>query len=272
MRLSAGLVPRTDPSRPTAELYRDSNRPYAWQVNRGQHQKTLLRILIDASGLSRRKAFSAIREGRVAVDGAIRTDPSAPLAGGRLTLDGGGLTAPDGPKMYLLMNKPAGVISTTSDPGGRPTVLSLVPVEWRLPGLHPVGRLDQDTTGLLLLTSDGNLTFRLTHPSHEVEKEYWLSSRPRLSDAALDRLRAGVELDGAVRRPAGLWRLDSSTGFEAAVVLREGRKRQVRRMLEVLGMRVTRLKRVREGSLVLGELPEGEVRRLTRSEVRGLLA
>ena len=136
--------------------------------------RTLLRTVIDASGLSRRKAFAAIREGRVAVDGMPRTQPSEAYEGGPLTLDGSPL-APDGAeKVYLLLNKPPGFMSTRSDERGRRTVFDLVPQALRATGLHSIGRLDRDTSGLLLLTNDGDLTFALTHPSHEVEKEYWL--------------------------------------------------------------------------------------------------
>ncbi|HEY7268579.1 MAG TPA: pseudouridine synthase [Dehalococcoidia bacterium] len=172
--------------------------------------------------------------------------------------------------VYLMLNKPAGVITTVSDTHARQTVLDLVPVELRVRGLHPVGRLDRDTTGLLLLTNDGSLTYRLTHPSHEVEKEYWFSARPPLGDTALGRLRAGIEIDSAVRQPADLRRLPPSAGFEVSLTIREGRKRQVRRMVEAVGSRVTVLSRVREGDLLLGSLAEGAVRRLTTDELRAL--
>jgi 23S rRNA pseudouridine2605 synthase len=232
--------------------------------------KTLLRALISASGLSRRKAFDAIRQGRLTVDGRRTEDPSAPYGGGTLALDGRPLRQLAEPRVYLMLNKPAGVITTLADTHERETVLQVVPVEMRVRGLHPVGRLDKDTTGLLLLTNDGNLTFRLTHPAHEVEKEYWLSSRPSLSDADLDSLRRGVEIDGRVRRPLALRRLPSESGFELSMTITEGRKRQVRRMVEAVGGRVTHLARVREGSLQLGDLPLGQARNLTPGELRAL--
>jgi 23S rRNA pseudouridine2605 synthase len=233
---------------------------------------TLLRAVIDASGLSRRKAFAAIREGRVAISGEVRIEPSQPFEGGELTLDGVALTASQAPKTYLLLNKPPGFITTRSDERGRRTVFDLVPAASRVPGLHPVGRLDRDTSGLLLLTNDGDFTFALTHPSHEVEKEYWLRLESPATEAQLAQLRSGVEIDGELRRPLRLRRLVDAGHFEIAMTIREGRRRQVRRMFEAAGTRVTLLRRVREGSLNLGSLPEGAVRPLTTAEVAALRA
>lgn len=239
----------------------------------GEHPDplTVLRTLIQATGLSRRKAFDAIRQGRVAVDGQTVTDPSAPFDGGELSFDYEVLRTARPERVYLLLNKPADVITASSDAHGRRTVLDLVPAALRVPGLHAVGRLDLDTSGLLLLTNDGDFTFHLTHPSHEIEKEYWLTSRPPLDERALQGLRAGVEIDGRRRRPAEVRRLDADTDFETAIVIREGRKRQVKRMVEAVGSRVLRLMRVREGSLKLGDLREGGIRRLSAAEVRWLL-
>jgi 23S rRNA pseudouridine2605 synthase len=200
--------------------------------------------------------------------GTTVVDPSAPFAGGVLTFDGRPLRASHDEKTYLIMNKPAGVLTANTDTRGRTTILDVVPVEMRVPGLHAVGRLDLETTGLLLLTNDGDLTYRLSHPSHEVEKEYWLTSRPVLSAAALNRMRDGIEIEGAVRRPASVRQLDRDSDYETAITLREGRKRQVRRMVEAVGARVVRLTRVREGRLTLGGLAEGEVRRLRPDELR----
>jgi pseudouridine synthase len=232
---------------------------------------TLLRALVEASGLSRRKAFAAIRDGRVAIDGRRSLDPSSAFEGGRLSLDGVTLRPAAAAKTYLLLHKPPGVLSTRSDERGRRTVLDLVPARLRAPGLHPVGRLDRETSGLLLLTDDGALTFQLTHPRHEVEKEYWLRTAPLLDDGQIQRLRAGIEIDGKLRRPVAVRRLpDDAAPFQASISLREGRKRQVRRMVEALGARVTRLHRAREGPLRLNGLPEGAVRPLKRVERRAL--
>jgi 23S rRNA pseudouridine2605 synthase len=231
---------------------------------------TLLRALQDATGLPRRKAFTAIREGHVTLDGAAALDPSSKYERGELRLDGKALTASaPASKVYLLLNKPPGVVTTASDELGRRGVLDLVPSSLRAPGLHAVGRLDRDTSGLLLLTNDGDLTYRLTHPRHEVEKEYWVALWREADDTALHKLRSGVELDGARRRPVSVERIDVPP-FEISIVIREGRKRQVRRMFELVGGVVTSLRRVREGSLTLGSVPEGGVRPLSASEVEGL--
>jgi pseudouridine synthase len=231
-------------------------------------EKTLLRAVIDATGLSRRKAFDAIRAGRVSEDGEARTEPSAAYTGGDLRLDGAPLAGAAPPLVYLVVNKPAGIVTTTRDELGRPTVLDLVPSALRAPGLHPVGRLDRDATGLLVLTNDGKLTYRLTHPSHEIEKEYWVATSEPLSADRLRRLRFGVWLGGRLRRPLRLRTLPASASpFHLSIVIAEGRKHQVKQMIGALGGKVVRLKRVREGELDLGDLPEGAVRRLSPHEL-----
>jgi 23S rRNA pseudouridine2605 synthase len=234
--------------------------------------KTLLRAVIDATGLSRRKAFAAIREGRLTVAGEQRTDPSAPCEAGDLALDGVPLAPAPSEKTYLMLNKPPGFITTKSDERGRRTVFDLIPPGARTPGLHPVGRLDRDTSGLLLLTNDGDFTHALTHPRHEVEKEYWLRLREPATEQQLAALRSGVEIDGALRRPVRLRRLVSGDQFQLSLTIREGRRRQVRRMLQAVGAEVTLLRRVREGPQELGSLPEGATRPLTPEEVASLLA
>jgi pseudouridine synthase len=231
---------------------------------------TLLRALIESSGLSRRKAFAAIREGRVQVDGTVLDEPSQDYERGEITLDGVVVTPAAAAKTYLLLNKPPGFMSTRADERGRRTVFDLVPAALQVPGLHTIGRLDRDTSGLLLLTNDGDLTFALTHPSHEVEKEYWLRLDSPVTEAQLAALRGGVEIDGTLRRPLRLRRLVDSGAWELSMTIREGRRRQVRRMFEAVGARVAQLRRVREGSLMLGSLPEGAVRRLTGEEIAAL--
>jgi 23S rRNA pseudouridine2605 synthase len=231
---------------------------------------SLLHAVIDASGLSRRKAFAAIREGRVTVDGEPHTDPSAPYESGLIAFDGALLDTRARRHVYLLLNKPPDYITTVSDDRGRRTVLDLVPPHLRVPGLHPVGRLDRDTSGLLLLTNDGDLTHAITHPRFEVEKEYWIRTSEPLADGQTAQLRRGVEIDGEIRRPLRLRRLVDQEPFHLALTIREGRNRQVRRMLEAVGARVTSLRRVREGRLELDDLPEGAVRALTQAEVSAL--
>jgi 23S rRNA pseudouridine2605 synthase len=231
---------------------------------------TLLRAVTSASGLSRRKAFAAIREGRVTVDGQVQTEPSEAFGEGRLTLDGQALTEVTTGHVYLVLNKPPGFITTLSDELGRRTVFDLIPAELRASGLHTVGRLDRETSGLLLLTTDGDLTYGLTHPKHEVEKEYWARLAEPATEAQITALRSGVEIDGELRRPLRLRRLVGADPFELSITLREGRNRQVRRMIEAAEARVTSLRRVREGPLTLDGLPEGQARRLTPAEVESL--
>jgi 23S rRNA pseudouridine2605 synthase len=165
-----------------------------------------------------------------------------------------------------LVNKPAGVVSTAREPGQRRAVVELVETEARL---YPVGRLDADSTGLLLLTNDGELANLLTHPRYEVPKAYRALLRRPPSDRDLQRLRRGVELEDGPTGAAEVTRLGER---EIEIVLREGRNRQVRRMAAAIGNEVTALRRVRFGPLTLGDLPEGKARRLSAGEVERLRA
>jgi 23S rRNA pseudouridine2605 synthase len=205
-----------------------------------------------------------VREGRVRVDGAVVIDPARSVDDGSEVVVDGRVVGPE-PREVLALNKPAGVVSTARDTHGRPTVVSLVSSPLRL---YPVGRLDADTTGLLLLTNDGELAERLTHPRYGVEKVYRarVESGP-VPDAALHALRTGVSLDDGPTAPARVRRLGSGA---VEIALREGRKRQVRRMLEAVGHRVVGLQRVAFGPLRLGDLAPGDSRRLSTSEVAAL--
>jgi len=230
----------------------------------------LQKVLARAGLGSRRACEELIAAARVTVDGEVavlgrRVDPDS----ARVAVDGVPVvTRAD--LVHYLLNKPARVVSTASDPEGRPTVVELVPAE---PRVFPVGRLDWDTEGLLVLTNDGDLTQLLTHPSHGVEKEYLAEVDGVPSRATLRRLREGVELDDGTTAPAKV-QLVQDRGDHAAVALtiHEGRNRQVRRMLEVVGHPVRRLVRVRIGALTDPSLAPGEWRRLTPAEVRALYA
>lgn len=201
--------------------------------------------------------------GRVTVDGAVVTDPARDVGeGDEVRVDGEPVEAE--PREVWAVNKPAGVVSTARAPGARAAVVELVDSRARL---YPVGRLDADTTGLLLLTNDGELANRLTHPSYEVEKAYRARLRRPPSGADLRRLAAGVELEDGPTAPAEVRRLGER---EVEIVLREGRNRQVRRMAESVGNEVVALRRVRLGPVELGDLPEGEARRLSPQEVGAL--
>ena len=223
-------------------------------------QKVLARVGIG----SRRVCEDLIAEGRVRVDGDIavlgrRVDPETAL----IEVDG----APVGVRpdlVHYVLNKPAGVVTTANDPQGRPTVVGLVPDE---PRVFPVGRLDADTEGLLLLTNDGELAHRLTHPSYGVEKEYVAEVEGLPTRAVLRRLREGVELDDGPTAPARATLIDPSV---VRLTIHEGRNRQVRRMCEAVGHSVVRLVRTRIGPLADRSLAPGAWRELTGDEVRSL--
>ena len=223
-------------------------------------QKVLARVGIG----SRRVCEDLIAEGRVLVDGEVavlgrRVDVETAL----IELDG----APIGVRpdlVHYLLNKPAGVVTTADDPHGRPTVVGLVPTE---PRVFPVGRLDFGTEGLLLLTNDGELAHRLTHPSFGVEKEYVAELQGSPSRAALRRLREGIELDDGVTAPARAALLEPSV---LRLTIHEGRNRQVRRMCDAIGHPVVRLIRTRIGPLADRSLAPGAWRELTGDELRSL--
>ncbi len=223
----------------------------------------LAKYLASAGVASRRAAEEIVRSGRVSVDGAPVADPARDVEPGvdAIEVDGRPL-APLPERVVYLVNKPPGVVSTASDPWGRPTIVSLVPEARRL---YPVGRLDIDAGGLILLTNDGALAQRLTHPSYQVDKSYRVRvARPPVREAALRTLRAGVQLDDGLTAPARVTRLAPD---RLELVLHEGRKRQVKRMCEAVGHPVLALERVRLGPLMLGELPSGAHRRLSELEI-----
>jgi 23S rRNA pseudouridine2605 synthase len=199
----------------------------------------------------------------VTVSGAVVTDPARDVGEGDEVRIDGGLIASE-PREVWMVNKPAGVVSTAREPGKRRPVVDLVRSEVRL---YPVGRLDADSTGLLLLGNDGELANRLTHPRYEVAKAYRVDLLRPPSEDDLRRLAAGVELDDGPTAPAEVRRLGKR---RIEIVLREGRNRQVRRMAEVVRNEVVALSRVRFGPLELGDLPEGEARRLDADEIASL--
>ena len=230
------------------------------------------KFLSRAGVASRRGAEELIVAGRVSVNGHVvdglgtKIDPAAD----EVSVDGRAVSLPDR-LWYVMVNKPAGVVTTLDDPQGRPTVARYVPAG--APRLFPVGRLDAGTTGLLLMTNDGELAHALMHPRHHVPKVYRadVDGTPDATD--LRRLREGIELDDGITAPAEarvIRRGEQSSVVE--VTLREGRKRQVRRMLSAIGHPVRSLERTAYGPLPLGDLPRGEMRMLTEDEVDALRA
>jgi 23S rRNA pseudouridine2605 synthase len=233
-------------------------------------EERLQKILSQAGVASRREAERMITDGRVMVNGApvtelgTKADPSRD----NITVDGKPVTVEE-KRVYILLNKPVGYMTTLKDPEGRPIVTDL------LKGLgvrvFPVGRLDYNTEGLLLLTNDGEWANSLAHPRHEVDKEYLVRVRGTVTREQITRLEQGVELEDGKTAPARVAvtkQSDNNTWI--SITIHEGRYRQVRRMCEAVSLSVVRLRRIRYGALAIGELKLGEYRRLTPGEVAAL--
>jgi 23S rRNA pseudouridine2605 synthase len=238
-------------------------------------RQRLQKILAAAGYGSRRACEEIIRQGRVQVNGRVVTEMGTKVDPHRdeIRVDGAPLSRPE-EKVYLILHKPPGYISTVHDPWGRPTILDLVPHRGRL---YPVGRLDAESEGLLLLTNDGQLTHRLTHPRYEHEKEYLVLVDGHPSETVLSQLRRGVNLEEGRTAPAKVSRASRKEGLETPpgatwlrMVIHEGRKRQIRRMCAAVGHPVQRLIRVRMGPLRLGTLKPGQWRRVTQRELAAL--
>jgi 23S rRNA pseudouridine2605 synthase len=232
----------------------------------------LQKFLARAGVASRRGSEDLMTAGRVAVNGVIVTELGAKVDPSidTVTVDGSAVSLAENP-VYLALNKPPGVVTTMSDPQGRTTVASLVPVKQH-PGLFPVGRLDYETTGLLLFTTDGELSHRLLHPRWKVEKTYRVLVDGRVSEPELDRLREGVSLDDGLTAPARVKSLRLGATSYCEISIREGRKRQVRRMFSAIGHPVIELQRIAFGPVVLGDLRQAAWRALADDEVRALRA
>lgn len=223
----------------------------------------LAKYLAHSGVASRRASESLIAKGRVTVGGRVVTDPARDVdAASGVAVDGQAV-APEATEVWAL-NKPAGVVSTASEPGSRRAVVALVATDARL---YPVGRLDADSTGLILLTNDGQLANHLTHPRYEVPKAYRIDLARPPADRDLEWLRRGVRLDDGPTAPAEVERIGER---RVLITLREGRKRQVKRMAEAVGNEVESLCRLRIGSLELGGLGEGQSRLLSEKEIAAL--
>jgi len=231
--------------------------------------KTLERVLSKAGVGSRTEARSWVHAGRVTVNGQATQNPDqwVDMERDRVRFDGKPLESRE--RVYVLLYKPTGYLTTYKDPKGRPTVYDLLKDVGTF--LSPVGRLDLDTSGLLLLTNDTRLAERVTNPESHVSKTYLVKAAPALSDPQLQRLRDGLELSDGPTRPARVTRVrDSQTDTQFEIVLTEGRNRQVRRMVEALDARVLKLVRIKLGPIAIGTLPIGKWRRLTPRELAAL--
>jgi 23S rRNA pseudouridine2605 synthase len=233
--------------------------------------KTLERVLSKAGLGSRTEARKWIGTGRVRVNGKLVQTPDhwVDLERDAVTMDGKPIRALK--KIYLLLYKPTGYLTTYKDPQGRPTVYDLIrdAGEWMV----PVGRLDQDTSGLLLLTNDTSLVERVANPVHKIPKTYLVKASTLVNDRQLDQLRQGIVLADGPTQPAVVKRIRDSTKHSLfEITIREGRNRQVRRMVEALGSQVLKLVRTGIGGLRIGDLPIGKHRELTAAELKMLFA
>jgi 23S rRNA pseudouridine2605 synthase len=229
---------------------------------------SLLKVLTQADIGSRRKITAAIKEGRVSVNGCVVTGFNYLIDLGKdhILLDSRLVNIKQQQYLYLMLHKPKGVFSTVSDEHGRQTVIDLLPIKYRHRRLYPVGRLDKDSSGLVLLTNDGDLTYRITHPRFEYEKEYEVLVKGELKAGEIRRMEMGIKLEENKTSPAVVKKIKSND-CNYGITIREGRKHQVKRMFEAIGHPVLELRRVRMGNLKLGKLKKGGVREVGKIEL-----
>jgi 23S rRNA pseudouridine2605 synthase len=229
----------------------------------------LQKYLAEAGVASRRKSEELIQKGRVKVNGATVTELGTKVTGGDVVMVDGKEIKPEENKVYIMLNKPAGYVTTSKDQFGRKTVLDLI--EGVSERIYPVGRLDYETTGILLFTNDGELAYSLTHPAHDVQKIYRARIDGHLNDEEIKSLEKGVRIDDYITSPAKAKVIEKQEKFsEVEIIINEGRNRQVRKMFEAVGYIVLKLKRISIGSLTLGGLEEGKWRHLDTKEVKAL--
>lgn len=234
-----------------------------------KNEVRLQKFMAECGVASRRKSEELIEMGKVKVNGHIahigdKVNPKKDL----VTVRGKKINKVDR-MYYIMLNKPRGYVTTVSDELGRKTVMDLIDVNARL---YPVGRLDKDSEGLLILTNDGSFANALTHPKHNYAKVYRVTVRPSVSDEILDKLRNGIEIDGRKTAPCDVNIITEEEGrVVLEFILREGRNRQIRKMCEAVDLEVARLKRISIGPVKLGMLQTGKSRQLTDNEVRKLL-
>jgi 23S rRNA pseudouridine2605 synthase len=228
----------------------------------------LLKLLTQAGIGSRRKLSGAIKEGRVSINCKVVTGFNHLVDPGKdsILLDGNLINIKPQQFLYLMLHKPKGVLCTVSDEHGRRTVIDLLPIKYRHRRLYPVGRLDKDSSGLVLLTNDGDLTHRITHPRFGHEKEYDVLVKGELKAGEIRRMEVGIKLEDGKTSPAVINKLKSND-YNYSVIIREGKKRQLRRMFEAMGHPVLELKRIRMGNLKLDKLKKGGVKEVNRVDV-----
>jgi 23S rRNA pseudouridine2605 synthase len=232
----------------------------------------LLKYLVEAGLGARRQVVSAIKQGRVTVNGKTAEGFTMPVFPkmDAITCDGKAVNFKPSEMIVFMVNKPLDVLSTTRDERGRKTVVDLLPELYRSMGLYPAGRLDYDSSGMIIMTNDGNLTYRLTHPRFEHEKEYIVAVNGKLTPEEKEKLEKGIILEDGPTYPAVIKEMPDAA-YTYSIVIHEGRHRQVKRMFAAVGHDVKALKRVRIGRLELGDLAEGAFKKLTQSEIGKLL-
>ncbi len=224
------------------------------------------KFLADQGVASRRHADAMIEAGRVQINGKVATLGATVEENDKVTVDGVLVSATEKQEKYYIMNKPKGVICTVSDDRGRKTVMDLLP--HGVGRVFPIGRLDYETEGLLLLTNDGDTAYRLTHPTNEIPKTYMARIEGTMTEKDLNPIRSGVELDGVMTKKCKAHIVETNKAYtKVHITITEGRNRQVRRMFEAIGRNVAFLKRVSIGKLKLSGLDRGEVRELTQEEI-----
>ncbi len=218
---------------------------------------------------SRRKCEEMIADGRVSVDGETITQPGMKIGVNNVVKVDDRTVSLSNKKVYIILNKPEGYLSTVTDDFGRKTVMDLV--KDTSERLYPVGRLDKDTTGLLLLTNDGDFHYHMTHPSHEIDKEYIAGINGRINSDTIKAFNKGFFMDGSITAPAKISEMSFNEKFSVVkIVIHEGKKRQVKRMLKECGFNTLFLQRTRIGDIMLGDLPVGKWRYLSSKELKSI--
>jgi 23S rRNA pseudouridine2605 synthase len=236
-----------------------------------QDERALVKYLVGAGLGSRRHCAALVLSGFVTVNGKVAESLTLQVTHrDQIEVDGRPVTARRTGHVYLVANKPDGHLSSVTDDRGRPTVMDLIPRALRVNGLVPAGRLDLHSTGLILLTDDGELVNRVTHPRYEVEKEYYVTLDGVLTPSGSSKLRNGLTIETGEARALAVRRLHEEKGYRYSITLNEGRKREVRLMFRAIGRQVTALQRVRIGNLSVDGIKDGDVREMTSGELAGL--
>lgn len=268
--------PRSSQARPAASKARPTHlqakaMAQARAKAQASDQRALVKYLVGSGLGSRRHCAALVLSGFVTVNGRVAESLTQPVTHrDRIEVDGRPVTAQRSGHVYLVANKPDGHLSSVSDDRGRPTVMDLVPRALRMNGLVPAGRLDLHSTGLILLTDDGELVNRVTHPRYEIDKEYHVTLDGVLTPPGSRKLRTGVVIETGEARALEVRRLHEQSGYRYSITLNEGRKREVRLLFRAVGRQVLALERKRIGNLRVDGIEQGDVREMTGGELAGI--